>query len=259
MRTRQLMGAAASTLRGTLQQVRRAPERARARNLDNQAETYFAARPDRKAVLDGVRRTISTGMSVCQYHLLHQRVIERRPRVIFEFGGGASTAIMAQALSEVEAGRVVSFENMPKYSDEARALVPPYLQPFCRFELRDKHASTIQWGGRSLWGFHYATLSEEKPDMILVDGPFEAWTLDAPRGVCLDVLLYMAKADHTTNVDVIVEGKRSTVAALNSLLARRRLTNHWGVDMHSIDGLTRGDLPKGPPLLVSRTGTSKPE
>lgn len=212
---------------------------------NRQAANYFLQKEKRQKAIEDIRKTISTGMDLCQLQILHEYVITHKPRVIFEFGGGVSTAILAQALDEVATtsgvtGHVYSFEDIPKYQEHAKTLVADNYKKYCSFVLRDKKESTVNWGPHQIWGFHYESLVPERPDFVIVDGPFEARAENAPRGVCLDTVIMLSQKDFT-KLDICIEGKIKTVESLKKLI-RKKPKNYFATGMHLFSSVTPQDL-----------------
>lgn len=188
---------------------------------NHQAKKYFQENSQRWETIEHVSKTISTGMDLCQYQLLHQYILKNGPKVVFEFGGGASTAVLAQAMAEraethKESGVVYSFEDIPQYYEHTKSLIAQKHQEYCEVHLRTRFESKVKASNKTCWGFCYENLVDQSPDCMIVDGPFEAISETEPRGICLDAILTLAKNPHR-NIDVFVEGKKKTVDAIKGL------------------------------------------
>lgn len=98
--------------------------------------------------------------------VIADHIAQYRPRVVVEFGAGASTLVAAQALKRVGAGELLSFDEHADFVDATRRWLAEY---GLNVDLR--HApltrKTREWPGR--WYDHGAL--PESIDMLIVDGP----------------------------------------------------------------------------------------
>ena len=109
--------------------------------------------------------------------MLHAHIRDTRPQVIVEFGSGASTLVIADALKQNKSGRLYSIEHIQKYADETLTnLKAENLQD--RVDLRC--AELEQWEGphlnddndkSSLWYAQSLLEGISKVDLAWIDGP----------------------------------------------------------------------------------------
>lgn len=108
---------------------------------------------------------------------LHEWIVEHRPEVVVEFGSGSSTLVIADALSQVGSGRLVSIEHLEQYGHETQAnldrenlsqwvdLRIGELEPWSGEHLNDREDQERLWYPVSLLE------GVENIDFVLVDGP----------------------------------------------------------------------------------------
>ncbi len=98
--------------------------------------------------------------------LVAEHILEHRPRLVVEFGTGASTLIIARALQKAGGGTLISFEQHADFVDATRKWLADYgLEADLRaVPLRP---SPGNWPG--LWYDHGPL--PENIDLMLVDGP----------------------------------------------------------------------------------------
>ena len=110
--------------------------------------------------------------------LLHTHIIETRPKVVVEFGSGASTLVIADALSQNGIGRLVSIDHSEHYGAQTLTelnrnglqswvdLRVGALEPWDGAHLNSKDDNK-----QSLWYSQIALKDIENIDLIWVDGP----------------------------------------------------------------------------------------
>lgn len=160
-------------------------------------------------MLEALGRSISTGASVVDYHLLHRYVLARRPRRILELGSGVTTVIMADALREASRsapdlapGHIHTLEDVPKYFEDARALCPEGLRPYVSYHLSPVAIRSFRDLCRTAC---YEKLPEGPFDLIFVDGPNIA-----DRCLVDGDLLFAMAAQTDVPADVILDGRKHT-------------------------------------------------
>ncbi|MBM3506998.1 MAG: class I SAM-dependent methyltransferase [Alphaproteobacteria bacterium] len=94
-------------------------------------------------------------------------VRERRPSVVWEFGSGWSTQYLAQALADNGAGKLYSLDADAFWSENAQAMLPPWLGPFA--EMRHVPCKQMQVQGACAWKYDWRP--DDMPQLIYVDGP----------------------------------------------------------------------------------------
>ncbi|WP_251977209.1 class I SAM-dependent methyltransferase [Salinicola avicenniae] len=109
--------------------------------------------------------------------LLHEWIVERRPEVVVEFGSGASTLVIADALAQVGAGRLISIEHLEPYAQQTRVnleredlngwvdLRVGELEPWVGEHLNERDDQKRLWYPVSL------LQGVKDIDFVLVDGP----------------------------------------------------------------------------------------
>ena len=100
------------------------------------AKLHGHVRLHRQGVLDALRDRPDDAFTpnFADLWLVWKTVVERRPRTIVEYGSGASTVVMAHALSEVPkgaeqtVGRLISYESEPRWAQVTRDSIPVHLK-----------------------------------------------------------------------------------------------------------------------------------
>ena len=102
--------------------------------------------------------------------LLADHIEEQRPRLVVEFGTGASTLVIARALRKAGGGRLISFEQHADFVEATRAWLADYgLQA----DLRAVPLTAAPEGWPGLWYAHGPL--PKNIDLMLIDGP--PWTI----------------------------------------------------------------------------------
>lgn len=191
------------------------------------AESYFQSDADRASALQCVTGSISTGVGLTDYYLLHSYIVKRRPTRLLEFGSGKSTLVMAQALFEVHRraadsppGHLYSLEDVPRFHEDIKRIIPDRFRQYVTLVHSPKRESCWR---NEIWGFGYSALPPGPFDFVFVDGPTEYRDQEAIRrgikGACLD-LLYLLERDPQVCLDVVVDQKFSSLDAYQSVLPR---------------------------------------
>ena len=102
--------------------------------------------------------------------LLIDHILEHKPRLVVEFGTGASTLIIARALEKAGGGRLISFEQHPDFVDATRNWLAEY---GLEADLRAVPLAAPTDGWPGLW-YDHGHLPEEI-DLMVIDGP--PWTI----------------------------------------------------------------------------------
>jgi len=99
-------------------------------------------------------------------NLVTDHIFEHRPKLVIEFGTGASTLILARALQQAGGGTLISFDQHAHFVDSTRQWLADY---GLKADLRavPLRASPAGWPG--LWYDHGALPSGI--DLMLIDGP----------------------------------------------------------------------------------------
>lgn len=147
---------------------------------------------------------------------LYQTVRLVKPRLVFEFGSGYSTTVLAEALDQnrrdhgVE-GRLVSLETEPLWARVTSDSLPAHLKDIC--EVRPTTVSVQSFGNDRL--FVHDGCPKETPDLVYLDGP--ALTKDILGAG--DVLLF--EKDLRPGFRMVVDGRKENVRAILRQSARQ--------------------------------------
>lgn len=103
---------------------------------------------------------------------LYSDVRQRQPKIIFEFGSGLSTNVLASALlANAEeggtVGKLYSFESEQKWHAEAERWLPDALRPFVELIYSPTRVE-VMFGVKV---FKYSHIPEVTPNMVYLDGP----------------------------------------------------------------------------------------
>lgn len=152
---------------------------------------------------------------------LYDLVRKQKPSLVYEFGSGCSTVIIAQALRDNASatgskGKIVSLEADERWADVTDKSFPAYLREHC--EILFTPLRVQRFGEDSLY-IHEAC-PKDVPDMVYVDGP----ALFDPVVGAGDVLLFEEKL--RPGFTMIVDGRPKNVAAILRHTRRNfRVTN----------------------------------
>ena len=103
-------------------------------------------------------------------HLIVDHIQNARPRVVVEFGAGASTFVAARALMLHGGGRLVSFDQNPDFAAQTRSWLRSY---GVDADIRAVPLCPSPGGWPGLWYDHEPV---DRPiDLLLIDGP--PWTI----------------------------------------------------------------------------------
>lgn len=101
--------------------------------------------------------------------LVTEHILARRPRLVVEFGTGASTLVLARALQKAGGGRLISFDQHEDFVDATRDWLADY---GLKADLRAVPLrASPDWPG--LW-YDHGPLPRDI-DLMLIDGP--PWTI----------------------------------------------------------------------------------
>jgi hypothetical protein len=103
---------------------------------------------------------------------LYRDVTDRRPRVIFEFGSGLSTNVMAAALKANEersriSGTLYSFESERRWYDATDQWLRPATKSYVQLVYSPVRVEEL-FGEKV---FKYTNIPDVAPDMVYLDGP----------------------------------------------------------------------------------------
>ncbi|MCC6356306.1 MAG: class I SAM-dependent methyltransferase [Verrucomicrobiae bacterium] len=210
----------------------------------HEARRYFGD-GERRAFLEALGRSISTGASIVDYHLLHRYILARRPRRILELGSGVTTLIMADALREAlrEApdsapGHIHTLEDVPKYFEDARDLCPEGLRPYVTYHLAPVAIRSFRGLCRTAC---YENLPEGPFDLVFVDGPNIA-------GRCLvdGDLLFALAGQAEVPADVILDGRKHTAELFLRVFPGSRCAYDPAMNLLVMRGIAGRDIRERP-------------
>ena len=186
----------AENLQGKLQRLRADPVGVVSKRLRQVGKVPFAIHAerelDRRGYLAPLRDRPDDAFKPdpCDLWFLYQEVRRQRPRVVFEFGSGCSTSIIAQALHDNGGdARMVSLDAHERWTEVTRDSIPSHLRDIV--EVRYSTLSVIELGSSKAY-VHDARPADLVPDFMYVDGP--ALT-DEVRGAADAVLEFEVEMD----------------------------------------------------------------
>lgn len=160
--------------------------------------------------------------------LLVDHIAARRPRLVVEFGAGASTLIIARALERAGGGRLISFEQHSDFVAATRAWLADY---GLSADLRAVPLRPAPDGWPGLWYDHGPLPGGI--DLMVIDGP--PWTIHPlTRGAASSLFGRMAPEGTILLDDAARPGER---------VVGRRWRRDWpGFDFRLWNGGTKGTL-----------------
>jgi hypothetical protein len=129
----------------------------RSRGVADALSVFQCNRPSESAALD-----------FGDLWFLYAQARERRPAVILEFGSGASTVVLAQAVFDNTVGHVYSVEGDPRWAQSTTECMPKHLRTLCT--VRYCPVRKVPYSN-SLWGLTHVNLPAVIPNMVYLDGP----------------------------------------------------------------------------------------
>lgn len=151
----------------------------------------------------------------CDLQFLYDQVRAKHPRLVFEFGSGCSTVLIAQALHENaqagHPGRILSFETDRGWAGVTQGSLPAHLGACC--EVRFSELVEQSFGGDLL--YVHKAVPDEIPDFMYLDGP----ALNDRVTGAGDLLLMEERL--IPGFSMVVDGRWRNVATLRRELRRR--------------------------------------
>jgi hypothetical protein len=148
---------------------------------------------------------------------LYNLIRVHKPRVVFEFGSGCSSLVIAFALAEnrvetkSDSGFLYSMEADPHWAIATKSYMPGYLNGI--FEIRNSPLLEIEYDGIPC--FRHRDLPEASPDFLYLDGP----ALTSSRQVAVDPL--DLEACFKPGFLMVVDGRWMNVMFLRTHLKRQ--------------------------------------
>ncbi len=158
---------------------------------------------------------------------LYRTVRRLKPRLILEFGPGATTRMMAAALHANGSGRIISIEAHQRWLEVARVYLSPELAERC--ELIHSHARLIERGGAQVWQHEH--VPSVVPDLIYLDGP----PLTQQHAVAVDVIDLEPRLQ--PGCRLVVDGRKVNFAYL-----QRHLQRQWAWRWNRLEYRGHGEL-----------------
>ena len=156
--------------------------------------------------------SISTGAQSTDYMVLHRYVLERKPRVVVEFGSGKSSIVLGHALKQT-GGRLFTYEHLPEYHANLLSILPDQLggtiTAIC--------SARVVTEFRGMPGVRYAESPPADAEFFFVDGPIE--DIGGQKGACLDFLFHLERHPDR-RVSAIIDQKFSSQEAYEAVLPR---------------------------------------
>lgn len=216
-------------------------------SLNDKAAKYFESSPERMKVLEYVKKSKSTGANLLDYHLLHSYILQKKPNRIVEYGAGASTVLLAQALQEVHkknpdrpAGHLVSYEENKFYFEDLKKLVPSELSSYVTLVLSEKEE--VVWNSL-FWGYRYKDVPKGKFDLAFVDGPSDS---EGCRiAVFLDALYLLSEGEDQT-MDIVIDRRITTCHCFQMVFPRKAVQYDSLNNLGVIRGASKQTLLKKP-------------
>jgi hypothetical protein len=183
----------------------------------------------------------TTGCSNCNLWELYRTIWWLQPTEVLECGSGLSTVAIAHALlknqAEKHEGRLTSMEDQPEFFEEHQRLCPPALKPFVDYTLSPKRDVAVY----CFSGVAYADIPNRPYEFVFVDGPYHGSSATGQMTCDLDFLGVVARS--TTPVWGLIDGRITTVYALQSLLPKSQVRFDPKRGITSLGPLTREDMP----------------
>lgn len=148
---------------------------------------------------------------------LYRTVRRRKPKCIIEFGSGASTAVLAQALCDNYAenpedrGRLYSFDAEEEWADVAAKTMPAHLRQFC--EVSHHPVFREKYDGREVYR-HENIPRDIVPDLAYLDDPGTC-----PKGTISVDMLYLESCLRP-GFCMVIDGRREMTEFFRSHLRR---------------------------------------
>ena len=182
----------------------------------------------------------TTGAGPGDYMVLHRYVTERRPTHVLELGSGVTTAVLAEAMHAVGAGKLTSVDHNQKFTDEATDFLPTDLASRVEFVVEPCYGGTY----RGIDVTYYVDVPIAPYDMMFVDGPF---TLAGNRHFpSTDIIRVVERL--TTPVDVIIDKRLTTLHWMSAWLDCPVVYDP-DLRLGVIGGLTSGMISKQSPTI----------
>lgn len=160
--------------------------------------------------------------------LVSRHILEERPKIVVEFGAGASSLIIARALQLSGGGTLISFDQHGDFVEATREWLGRY---GLEADLRAVPLAAAIEGWRGMWYDHGPL--PDAIDLLLIDGP--PWTIHPLTRGSAESLFNRISPDGVVMLD---DGARP-----GERLVARRWTRQWPqFDFRLVHGGTKGTL-----------------
>lgn len=142
---------------------------------------------------------------------LYKKVRTRIPEIVWEFGSGCSTVVLAKALSENGTGHLYSMESSTEWLAATTSGIPTQLAPFCT--IIHSPAEEVTYDERA--AFRHRFLPDNTPNFVYLDGP----PLTPQRNVAVDLLII---EDHLPrDFYLVIDNRQQNTAFLKEKFKRQ--------------------------------------
>lgn len=206
------------------------------------ARIYLSRRTDLwKELAAYTQKSGSTGCKVTDYYFLYKAIRKLKPREVLECGTGVSTLVIAHALMENEKetgkhGRVTSMEEIRKWSDMAKELLPDVYSDRVEIVL----SPTIEDYFSIFRGMRYRDVPQREYDFVFVDGPKFISPRDNHPTCDFDYLHILQNSK--VPVAGLIDQRTSTVFVLQQLIGLEKINYSSALGLCHIRHCTKNDL-----------------
>jgi hypothetical protein len=208
-----------------------------------QARKKLKANPELwEQITSYLKITKSTGVSWSDFWELYNAIRTNKPKHILECGPGASTLVMAYALSENEKegfpGKITGMEEMQEYLDMSIELLPDFLKKYVEYHLSPRVDDTYE----IYRGVRYRDVPQADYDFIFVDGPHHRSLLD--DAFCFDFDFIHILRNSKVPISGMVDYRLSSSYVLQKLLGTEKVEFNMLKELAFIKPVVASDLKK---------------
>ena len=211
-------------------------------SLENRGTKRLQANKDLWQELSAyISRSPSSGASWSDYWLLYRYIRIVKPKEVLECGTGVTTMVMAYAMLENEresgiVGRITSMEELEKYYQIARQLLPPrlkrYVEIICSPRV-EEHYCLFR-------GVRYRDVPARAYDFVYVDGPGTKSPSDGVKTFDFDFIRVVLQSEKP--VFAIVDTRMSTCWVFNNIFRPGKVVYDYRYDVGLVGPCTKNDL-----------------
>jgi len=176
--------------------------------------------------------------------LLYSYVASEMPAVVWEFGSGLSTVVMAFALATTgQGGRLFAIEPDPEWAGSTLAALPSHLRERCDVF----YSSAVPYAMPGVDTVRFADLPDEMPSLVYIDG--------APKGSRFKGAenVHFVESQLQAGTTIMIDGRPEAV----QFFLLKHLCRKWKMRSESVwltlvtDGFTAAGQPFGLDLLAT--------